>query len=69
MQRLRVLYRFTPAAAAKAVQYAQVDDLLSERNSQRNIARVTGVSRVTIASRKKAQAASPPLPSLRPKKE
>ena len=43
--------RFTPAAVVKAVQYAQVDDLLSERNSQRSIARVTGVSRVTIASR------------------
>ena len=55
--------RFTPAAVAKAVQYAQVDELLSERNSQRSIARVTGVSRVTIASRiKKAQAASPLTP-------
>ena len=43
--------RFTPAAVAKAVQYAQVDELLSERNSQRSIARMTGVSRVTIASR------------------
>ena len=61
--------RFTPAALAKAVQYAQVDELLSERNSQRSIARVTGVSRVTIASRiKKAQLAPPLLPRLRPKK-
>ena len=48
--------RFTPAAVVKAVQYAQVDDLLSERNSQRSIARVTGVSRVTIASRIKKSA-------------
>ena len=48
--------RFTPAAVAKAVQYAQVDELLSERNSQRSIARVTGVSRVTIASRIKKSA-------------
>ncbi|AWM33003.1 hypothetical protein DDQ68_09575 [Hymenobacter nivis] len=32
--------RFTPAAVAKAVQYAQVDELLSERNSQRSIARI-----------------------------
>ena len=61
--------RFRPAAVAKAAQYAQVDELLGERNSQRSIAHVTGVSRVTIASRiKKAQAASPPLPRLRPKK-
>ena len=48
--------RFTPAAVAKAVQYAQVDELLGERNSQRRIARVTGVSRVTIASRIKKSA-------------
>ena len=57
--------RFIPAAVAKAVQYAQVDELLSERNSQRSIARVTGVSRVTIASRIKKSAdrlaAAPPL--------
>ena len=48
--------RFIPAAVAKAVQYAQVDELLGERNSQRSIARVTGVSRVTIASRLKKSA-------------
>ena len=61
--------RFTPAAVVKAVQYAQVNELLSGHNSQRSIARVTGVSRVTMASRvKKAETASPPLPRLRPKK-
>ena len=44
--------------------------MLSERNSQRSIARVTGVALVTIASRiKKAQAVSPPRLRLRPKKE
>ena len=36
---------------AKAVPYVQVDELLSERNSQRSIARVTGVSRVIITNR------------------
>ena len=57
--------RFTPAAVVKAVQYAQVDELLSVRNSQRSIARVTDVSRVTIASLIKKSAggfaAAPPL--------
>ena len=43
--------RFVPAAVAKAVQYAQVDELLSERNSQRSIVRLTGVSRMSIAQR------------------
>ena len=41
--------RFEPAAAAKAVQYAQVEQLLVERNSQRSIERATGVARMTIA--------------------
>ncbi len=41
--------RFVPAAAAKAIQYAQVAKLLVERNSQRSIVRATGVSRVTVA--------------------
>ena len=45
--------RFVPAAVAKAAQYAQVDALLVERNSQRSIARATGVARVTIAKRLK----------------
>ena len=44
---------FVPAAARKAAQYAQVDALLVERNSQRSIARVTGVARMTIARRLK----------------
>ena len=34
--------------AAKAVQYAQVEQLLVERNSQRSIERATGVARMTI---------------------
>ncbi len=45
--------RFVPAAVAKAVQYEQVDQLLGERNSQCSIVRVTGISRMTIASRSK----------------
>ena len=50
-----------PAAVRKAVQYAQVDALLSERNSQRSIVRLTGVARMTIAKRiKKAALSSPP---------
>ncbi len=48
---------FEPAAARKAAQYAQVDALLSERNSQRSIARLTGVARVTIAKRIKKSGA------------
>ena len=43
--------RFEPAAIAKAAQYAQVDKLLAERNSQRSIVRATGVSRMTVAGR------------------
>lgn len=45
--------RFVPAAVAKAAQYAQVEALLVERNSQRSIARVTGVARMTVAKRLK----------------
>ena len=45
-----------PAAVAKAVQYAQVDELLGERNSQRSIVRLTGVSRMSIAQRIKKSA-------------
>ena len=57
--------RFVPAAVAKAAQYAQVDKLLVERNSQRSIARVTGVARMSIARRLKkslgpAAALAPP---------
>lgn len=40
---------FEPAAARKAAQYAQVEKLLVERNSQRSIVRATGVARKTIA--------------------
>lgn len=61
--------RFVPAAGAKAVQYAQVEKLLGERNSPRRIVRATGVGRRTIAKLlKKAAAAPPPRPKLRPKK-
>jgi len=48
---------FVPAAARKAAQYAQVDALLLERNSQRSIARVMGVARMTIAKRIKKSSA------------
>ena len=41
--------RFVPAAAARALRYAQVEQLLVERNSQRSIVRVSGVSRMTVA--------------------
>ena len=41
--------RFMPAAVAKAAQYAQVEALLTERNSQRRIVRAMGVARMTIA--------------------
>lgn len=45
---------FAPAAVRKAAQYTQVAALLSERNFQRSIARLTGVARATIAKRKKS---------------
>lgn len=41
--------RFVPAAAERAARYAQVEQLLAERNSQRSIVRVTGVSRMSVA--------------------
>lgn len=41
---------FSPAAPARAAQRDQVDKLLSERNSQRSIARLTGMARTTIAA-------------------
>ena len=40
---------FDPAAPRKAAQYAQVEKLLLERNSQRSIVRATGVARMTVA--------------------
>ena len=53
----------------KTAQYAQMDALLVECNSQRSITRATGVARMTIAKRLKKVAALPlPLPCLRPKK-
>ena len=53
-----------PAAVAKAVQYAQVDQLLAERNSQRRIVRLTGVSRMMVAKRAKKSAGA--IPALAP---
>jgi len=52
--------RFVPAAVAKATQYAQVDQLLGERNSQRSIVRATGVARMTIAKQVKKSASQQP---------
>ena len=54
--------RFVPAAVAKAVQYAQVEALLVERNSQRSIARITGVARMTVAKRLKKSGCRPTAP-------
>ena len=52
--------RFVPAAAERAARYGQVEKLLAERNSQRSIVRVTGVSRMTVAKLAKKSAASQP---------
>ena len=61
--------RFVSVAVAKAAQYAQVDQLLGERNPQRSIERVTGVSRMSIAQRiKKALGNSPPAAAPAPEK-
>ena len=54
---------FVPAAVRKAAQYAQVAALLSERNLQRSIARLTGVARATIARRIKKSGGSLTAPS------
>ena len=51
--------RLVPAAAERAVRYAQVAKLLVERNSRRSIVRATGVSRMTVAKLAKKSAASP----------
>ena len=48
-----------PAVVAKAAQYAQVEALLTERNSQRSIVRATGVARMTIAKLIKKAALAP----------
>lgn len=47
---------FEPAAPRKAAQYAQVEKLLLERNSQRSIVRATGVARMTVAKLAKKSA-------------
>ncbi|SHL41393.1 IS1 family transposase [Hymenobacter psychrotolerans] len=47
-----------PAGPARAARYAQVEKLLAERNSQRSIVRVTGVSRMTVAKLAKKSAAT-----------
>ena len=52
--------RFVPAAAERAVRYAQVEKLLAERNSQRSVVRVTGVDCMTVAKLAKKSAASEP---------
>ncbi|MFD1470828.1 hypothetical protein ACFQ48_21580 [Hymenobacter caeli] len=58
---------FQPAAEEKARQYAQVDQLLLERNSLRSIARATGGARNTIAKRvKKSRGAGPAAASPAP---
>jgi transposase-like protein len=58
---------FTPAAARKAAQYAQVEKLLVERVSQRAIVRLTGVSRPTIVKlAKKSASATSSRPPTEP---
>ena len=47
---------FQPAAVEQARRYAQVDQLLLERNSLRSIVRLTGVARNPIAKRVKKSA-------------
>ncbi|MBO2012208.1 hypothetical protein [Hymenobacter negativus] len=60
MQNLRFQGTLHPAAPARAARHAQVEKLLAERNSQRSIVRVTGVSRMTVAKRAKKSAAAEP---------
>ena len=55
--------RVVPAAVTKAAQYAQVTALLVERNSQRSIARVTSVARMTVAKRLKKSGRGPADPA------
>ena len=52
--------RFVPAAIDRAARYAQVERLLVGRNSQRSIARATGVSRMTVAKLAKKSVDGPP---------
>ena len=55
--------RFVPAAVAKAAQYAQVEQLLAEHNSQRSIVRATGISRMSIAKLIKKSGVAPAAPT------
>lgn len=41
--------RLSDKTVKRAIKYEQVEQLLLERNSQRSIARITGISRPTIA--------------------
>ena len=50
-------------AVRKAAQYAQVDALFSEHNSQRRIAQLTGIARMTIAKRIKKSGGSLAAPT------
>ena len=52
--------RFVLAALERAVRYGQVEKLLVERNSQRSIVRITGVSRMTVAKLAKKSAGGAP---------
>ena len=61
--------RFTPAAVVKAVQYVQFDDLLRAQFAAQYCPRDGRLAGDDCQSDKKAQAASPALPRLRPKKE
>lgn len=58
---------FEPAAPRKAAQYAQVEKLLLERNSQRSIVRATGVARMTVAKlAKKSTSSAATTPQTQP---
>ena len=58
---------FQPAAPVRAARYAQVEQLLLERVSQRAIVRLTGVARMRVAKlAKKARTARPTPGCLRP---
>jgi len=63
------LPKLVPAAVRRADQHAQMDALLVEDDSQRNITSAMGVARVTITKQLKKVATPPlPLPSQHPKK-
>lgn len=50
--------RFSDKAAQRTAKYQQVEQLLLERNSQRSITGLTGVSRPTIAKLTKKSSSS-----------